>query len=287
MRSRRYTAAFATVPPSMASDKLHAMFRRNRHSGPNLQMVVPRVGQRRSLGQRLLRHTLRITLVLLLLPWPLIGSMRWIDPVYSSFMLTTRIGRSVNELPKRNIRYQWVDYADIAPAMRLAVIAAEDQKFAEHSGFDWKAIKKARLHNGNKKRIKGGSTISQQVAKNLFLWRGQNYLRKGIEAYLTFIIELLWPKQRILEVYLNIAQFSPRHFGVHWASRHFFNTTVNRLSSSQAALLAAVLPAPMSYDAARPSRYVRSRQQRIQQQMRRLGMQYLKQFEETPAQPHP
>jgi monofunctional glycosyltransferase len=263
------------------------MFRRNRHSGPDLQMVVPRVGQRRSRGQRLLRRTLRITLVLLILPWLLIGSMRWIDPIYSSFMLTTRIARSVNELPRRNIRYQWVDYADIAPVMRLAVIAAEDQKFAEHSGFDWKAIEKARLHNGNRKRIKGGSTISQQVAKNLFLWRGQSYLRKGIEAYLTFIIELLWPKQRILEVYLNVAQFSPRHFGVHWASRHFFDSTAKHLSSSQAALLAAVLPAPARYDAAHPSRYVRSRQHRIQQQMRRLGTQYLRKFEETPAKPEP
>ena len=245
-------------------------------------MVVPRVGQRRSLGQRLQRRALRILLVLLLLPWLLIGSMRWVDPFYSSFMLVTRVERSLNEVPKRNIRYQWVDYEKISPAMRLAVIAAEDQKFAAHSGFDWQAIRKAHALNGRGNRTRGASTISQQVAKNLFLWRGQSYLRKGIEAYLTFIIELLWPKQRILEVYLNIAQFSPRHFGVGYAARHFFNTTPDRLDRSQAALLAAVLPAPTRYEAVDPSRYVRSRQSGIQRQMKRLGMEYLKQVESPP-----
>jgi monofunctional biosynthetic peptidoglycan transglycosylase len=255
-------------------------FRRNRHSGPDLQKVVPRVGQSRSWDQRLLRGALRLALVLVLLPWPLIGLMRWVDPFYSSFMLITRVERSVNEMPKRNIRYQWVDYDKISPAMKLAVIAAEDQKFAEHSGFDWSAIHKARIHNGRSKRIKGGSTISQQVAKNLFLWRERGWIRKFIEAYLTVIIELLWPKQRILEVYLNIAQFSPRHFGVGYASRHFFNTTPDRLNSSQAALLAAVLPGPTLFDAAKPSRYVRSRQTAIQRQMRRLGTQHLKQVED-------
>jgi monofunctional biosynthetic peptidoglycan transglycosylase len=250
--------------------------RRNRHSGPDLKRIVPRVGRKRSFGQRLLRYIL----VILLLPWLLIGSMRWIDPVYSSFMLITRVERTLNELPRRNIRYQWVDYQDIAPAMRLAVIAAEDQKFAGHSGFDWQAIEKANRHNHRSTRARGASTISQQVAKNLFLWGGRSWLRKGIEAYLTLIIELLWPKQRILEVYLNIAQFSPRHFGVGAASHYFFNTTADRLSPSQAALLAAVLPGPTRYDAADPSRYVRSRQQWVLRQMNRLGPQYLRQVEE-------
>jgi monofunctional glycosyltransferase len=260
------------------------MFRRRRHSGPDLKTVVPRVGPRRGLGRRLLRHALRVLLVLLLLPWLLIGSMRWIDPVYSSFMLATRIERSIDKVPKRNIRYRWVDYENIAPAMRLAVIAAEDQKFAEHSGFDWQAMGKALRHNGRNARLKGGSTISQQVAKNLFLWRGQSYVRKAIEAYLTFIIELLWPKQRILEVYLNIAQFSPRHFGVSYAAEHFFGTTPARLSRSQAALLAAVLPAPTRYDAGNPSRYVRSRQYWIQSQMQRLGPQYLQRVEQPASE---
>lgn len=256
-------------------------FRRNRHSGPDLQRVVPRLGQRRRWDQRLLRRLLRITLILLILPWPLIACMRWVDPFYSSFMLITRAERTLHELPKRNIRYQWVDYEKISPAMRLAVVAAEDQKFATHSGFDWQAIRKARLSNGRGARIKGGSTISQQVAKNLFLWRERGWIKKGIEAYLTFIIELLWPKQRILEVYLNIAQFSPRHFGVGYAARHFYNTTPDRLNASQAALLAAVLPGPALYDVAAPSRYVRSRQAWIQRQMRRLGTGHLKSIEST------
>jgi monofunctional glycosyltransferase len=262
-------------------------FRKNRHSGPDLQKIVPRVGQRRSWDQRLIRATLRITLVLLILPWLLIGSMRWVDPFYSAFMFVTRAERSIHKLPKRNIRFEWVDYADISPDMRLAVIAAEDQKFAQHSGFDWGAIQKARVHNGLGKRIKGGSTISQQVAKNLFLWRERGWIKKGIEAYLTFIIETLWPKQRILEVYLNIAQFSPRHFGVGYASRHFFNTTADRLTPSQAALLAAVLPGPTLYDVANPSRYVRSRQKWVQRQMQRLGHDYLEQFENMPASAQP
>lgn len=258
------------------------MFRRKRHSGPDLRVITPRVGKRRGFWARVKRRLLQLVILLLLLPWLLIGSMRWLDPFYSAFMLVTRVERSIDQVPKRNIRYRWVDYADIAPAMRLAVIAAEDQKFATHAGFDWKAIWKALVNNSRGSRTQGGSTISQQVAKNLFLWREQSYLRKGIEAYLTVIIELLWPKRRILEVYLNIAQFSPRHFGVGAASEHFFDTTPARLNSNQAALLAAVLPAPAYYDAASPSRYVRSRQYWIMRQMTQLGPGHLEQFE--PAQ---
>jgi len=263
------------------------MFRRKRHSGPDLRRVTPRVGSKRGFWARVKRRLLQLTLVLLLLPWLLIGSMRWVDPFYSAFMLVTRVERSLNEVPKRNIRYQWVDYENISPAMRLAVIASEDQRFAEHSGFDWKAIQKAYMRNGRGMHIRGASTISQQVAKNLFLWRGQSYLRKGIEAYLTVIIELLWPKQRILEVYLNIAQFSPRHFGAGYAAQYFFDTTPDRLNTNQAALLAAVLPAPTYYDAANPSRYVRSRQYWIERQMQRLGTAYLRKFELTQSGPRP
>ncbi len=255
-------------------------FKRNRHSGPDLQKIIPRVAERRSWDQRLLRTGLRVTLVLLILPWLLIGTMRWVDPFYSAFMFVTRAERTINKVPKRNIRYEWVDYESISPAMRLAVIAAEDQMFAQHRGFDWQAIQKAHVNNSRGKRIKGGSTLSQQVAKNLFLWRERGWIKKGIEAYLTFIIETLWPKQRILEVYLNIVQFSPRHFGVEYAARHFFNTSADRLTARQAALLAAVLPGPTLYDAGNPSRYILSRQQWIQRQMQRLGTDYLKQIEQ-------
>ena len=252
-----------------------AMFRRKRHSGPDLKRITPRVGKKRGFWARVKRRLLQIILVLLLLPWLLIGSMRWIDPFFSSFMLITNFERAVHETSRRNIRYQWVDYEDISRPMRLAVIAAEDQKFPRHSGFDWKSIWKALVQNVRSGRTRGGSTISQQVAKNLFLWREQSFLRKGIEAYLTMIIELLWPKQRILEVYLNIAQFSPRHFGVFHAARHFFHTTPGRLNNEQAAMLAAVLPAPTQYDAGRPTRYVLSRQYWILKQMQQLGPDYL------------
>ena len=258
------------------------LFRRNPHSGPDLQAIVPRVGMgpRRSFWHRVVRRAKLAALVAMVLPWLLIGVMRWVDPFYSAFMLVTRAERTLNKVPQRNIRYQWVDYADITPAMRLAVIAAEDQHFAGHNGFDWQAIDKARNHNLRSRRVRGASTISQQVAKNLFLWRGRSWLRKGIEMYLTLIIETLWPKQRILEVYLNIAQFGDRYFGVGAASHYLLKTTPDQLSASQAALLAAVLPAPARYNAAKPSAYVRHRQGWIMQQMRRLGPQHLQSIEE-------
>lgn len=166
----------------------------------------------------------------------------------------------------------WVGMDEISPWVGLAVIAAEDQKFPEHWGFDMAAIQKAVAHNErNENRIRGASTLSQQTAKNLFLWDGRSWVRKGLEAGLTVGIETVWSKRRILTVYLNIAEFGDGIFGVEAAARHYFNKPASQLSASQAALLAAVLPNPLRFKADAPSGYVRSRQAWILRQMRQLG----------------
>jgi monofunctional glycosyltransferase len=168
------------------------------------------------------------------------------------------------------IKHTWVSGENISPFVKLAIIAAEDQKFPYHSGFDLESIQKAVEHNRRSKRVRGASTISQQVAKNLFLWPGRTYVRKGFEVYFTFWIELLWPKERILEVYLNIAEFGDGIFGVESAAEIFFGKPASRLTRSESALLAAVLPSPGRLRADRPSEYVRSRQAWILNQMKHL-----------------
>ncbi|EMR0586806.1 monofunctional biosynthetic peptidoglycan transglycosylase [Citrobacter freundii] len=166
----------------------------------------------------------------------------------------------------------WVSMDEISPWMGLAVIAAEDQKFPELWGFDVSAIEKALAHNErNENRIRGASTLSQQTAKNLFLWDGRSWVRKGLEAGLTLGMETVWSKKRILTVYLNIAEFGDGIFGVEAAAQRYFHKPASRLSLSEAALLAAVLPNPLRFKANAPSGYVRSRQAWIIRQMRQLG----------------
>lgn len=166
----------------------------------------------------------------------------------------------------------WVSMDEISPLMGLAVIAAEDQKFPEHWGFDMAAIEKALSHNErHETRIRGASTLSQQTAKNMFLWDGRSWLRKGLEAGLTVGIETLWTKRRILTVYLNVAEFGEGTFGVEAAAQRYFHKPASRLTMSEAALLAAVLPNPLRFKASAPSGYVRSRQAWILRQMRQLG----------------
>ncbi|HCD1254115.1 TPA: monofunctional biosynthetic peptidoglycan transglycosylase [Citrobacter amalonaticus] len=166
----------------------------------------------------------------------------------------------------------WVSMDEISPWMGLAVIAAEDQTFPDHWGFDVAAIEKALSHNErHESRIRGASTLSQQTVKNLFLWDGRSWLRKGLEAGLTVGVETVWSKKRILTVYLNIAEFGDGVFGVEAAAQRYFGKPASRLTQSEAALLAAVLPNPLRFKAAAPSGYVRSRQAWILRQMRQLG----------------
>lgn len=190
--------------------------------------------------------------------------LRWTAIPTSAFMLQAK-------LKGQRVAFQWVDWHGISPTLAIAVVAAEDQRFPSHHGFDFKAIAGALDENKHRARPRGASTISQQVAKNLFLWPGRNWLRKGLEAYLTIWIEMLWSKRRILEVYLNIAQFGPGIYGVGAASRTCFNVQPARITDQQAALMAAVLPNPRRMDLQRPSDYVRQRAAEIQYQVSLLG----------------
>lgn len=191
---------------------------------------------------------------------------------FSAVMVERQIGAWLNGDFSYVAHSDWVSMDDISPQMALAVMAAEDQKFPEHWGFDVAAIEKAFSHNERRPtRIRGASTLSQQTAKNLFLWDGRSWLRKGLEAGLTSGIELVWTKRRILTVYLNIVEFGDGVFGVEEASQRFFNKPAKRLTASEAALLAAVLPNPHRFKANAPSGYVVQRQQWIMRQMRQLG----------------
>jgi monofunctional biosynthetic peptidoglycan transglycosylase len=186
------------------------------------------------------------------------------------------VERQLGEMLSGNFHYlahsDWVSMDEMTPWMGLAVIAAEDQKFPDHWGFDVSAIEKALAHNEqNERRIRGASTLSQQTAKNLFLWDGRSWLRKGMEAGLTVGLETVWSKKRILTVYLNIAEFGDGVFGVEAAAQRYFHKPASKLTMSEAALLAAVLPNPIRFRADAPSGYVRSRQAWILRQMRQLG----------------
>ena len=167
--------------------------------------------------------------------------------------------------------HHWTPLEKIAPAMGVAVIAAEDQNFEDHFGFDWQAIEKAIAHNEHSRKKRGASTVTQQTAKNLFLWESRSWARKGFEVYFTLLLETFWSKRRILEVYLNIVEFGDGVYGVEAASRKFFGRPAGALNSGQAALLAAVLPSPRRFRADAPSGYLRGRQEWILRQMRQLG----------------
>ena len=226
--------------------------------------------------RRLLRFLLWTVASVLIFSIAAVLLLRWLDPPTSAFMVRERITRPV--------QYRWVDWPQISPQLAVAVIAAEDQKFPQHNGFDLESINDALEDRERGRRVRGASTISQQVAKNLFLWSGQSWIRKGLEVYFTVLIETLWPKQRILEVYLNIAEFGPGVFGVGAASEAYFGKRAARLSAGDAALLAAVLPSPKRMRVKSPSRYVRMRQEWILGQMRGLGgVGLLQQIEAAPA----
>jgi monofunctional biosynthetic peptidoglycan transglycosylase len=198
-------------------------------------------------------------------------AFRWVDPPTTTFMATDRIDALISRDSTYQFRHAWVDMDRISRQAALAVVAAEDQQFPHHRGFDFKQIDKALADRERGRRVRGASTISQQVAKNLFLWRGQSWVRKGLEAGITVLIEACWSKERILEVYLNVAEFGRGTYGVQAASRRFFGKDAARLSRREAALLAAVLPAPTRFKVQAPSRYVQRRQDWIVRQMGALG----------------
>jgi monofunctional glycosyltransferase len=226
---------------------------------------------------RLLRRLALAALLLVVLSALPVVLLRWWAPVTSSFMLQARLEALAAGKHGYRTHYEWVSLEQISPDAALAVIASEDQEFPFHLGFDFHSIREAIRSNARGHRVRGASTISQQVAKNLFLWSGRSYLRKALEAWFTVLLEALWPKERILEVYLNIAQFGPGIYGVQAAARTYFHRPALALTRADAALLAAVLPNPLQLHVDRPSRYVESRREWILGQMRQLGGEaYLK-----------
>jgi monofunctional biosynthetic peptidoglycan transglycosylase len=235
-------------------------------------------------GRWLRRFVLACVALLLLLALCVLA-MRWINPFASAFMLEASI-RAYSEPGSYHTDYRWVALEDISPHAAIAVIASEDQLFPFHTGFDFKSIRAAVQHNTDHKRQRGASTISQQVTKNLFLWSGGGYFRKGLEAGITLLIEWLWPKERILEVYLNISEFGRGIYGVEAASQRYFGRPARRLNREQAALLAAVLPSPRRYRVESPSRFVQSRRDWILRQMAGLGgTSYLDALDNAQAEP--
>lgn len=224
---------------------------------------------------RALLITIASSIVLVLL-------LRWLPPPTSAFMIAARAQAMLDGNFRYRNEYDWVPLEAISPHAAMAAIAAEDQLFPFHTGFDFESIRKAVQYNARGKRVRGASTITQQTAKNLFLWSGRSWVRKGLEVYFTVLIEVLWPKDRILEVYLNLAQFGRGVYGVQAASREFFGKDAAKLTRRQSALLAAVLPNPIKLRAAAPSPYVLRRTERIMGQIRALGgAAYLRQLDDA------
>lgn len=229
---------------------------------------------RRSWRRRWLRRLLWLPLVLAALSVLQVAVLRFVDPPFTSFMAIRQVTAWTAGDGRFRIAHDWRPLSAMSVHVPVALVAAEDQLFAEHRGFDRRAIEQARQRNEEGGRIRGGSTISQQTAKNLFLWGGRGWnrwLRKGLETWYTFWMELLWPKQRILEVYANVAEFGDGVYGAQAAARTYFGRDASALEPAQAARLAAVLPNPKRYSVARPGPYVQSRTGTIQRQMRNLG----------------
>lgn len=190
--------------------------------------------------------------------------LKWIDPPVTLTQVSSFFSG-------HGLRRDMVDAEEISPQARLAVMASEDQLFPDHNGFDIKSIEKALAYNKKKPgRVRGASTISQQVAKNVFLWQGRSWIRKGLEVYFTFMIELIWGKKRILEVYLNVAEMGEGIFGIEAASQAYFKKPASKLTAQEASMIAAILPNPKKYRISPPSRYVSTRSGWIRRQMNNL-----------------
>ncbi len=223
------------------------------------------------------RWLARLLLALVVLSVLLVGALRWLDPPLSAFMLhhAWNVWRLARQPPY--YQHHWIAWEQIPPTVRLAAIAGEDQRFPTHLGFDLIEIRHALASYQQGGRLRGASTITQQTAKNLFLWPGSSWWRKLLEAWLTLLMEILWSKERILEVYLNIAQFSPSTYGIDAASWRYFGHSASELTLEESALLIGVLPAPGQYRLDNPSERLQRRADWIIDQSRRLGgLRYLK-----------
>ncbi|TBR40330.1 MULTISPECIES: monofunctional biosynthetic peptidoglycan transglycosylase [Dyella] len=238
---------------------------------------------RRPLFATLLRSIVILAAGWLLLSWLVVLVLRFVPPWTSAVMMERQVGAWVRSEQDFQLRHRWVPWSQVSPYVPLAMVAGEDQKFPFHHGFDFDSIQNAMDAADEGRRLRGASTISQQTAKNLFLWNGRSFVRKGLEAYFTVLIELTWPKQRILEVYMNIAELGNGVYGVGAASDVYFHTPPARLGPAQAARLAAVLPNPRRFRVDQPSAYVMGRANWIQGQMAQLGGPGYLRAEQAPA----
>ncbi len=220
---------------------------------------------------RWLRWLLALPFLFLLGSVLQVAILRFVDPPFSSFMAIRQFQAWKSGDWEYRSAHAWRDLDDISTHLPVALVAAEDQNFAVHHGFDLKAIEKARQQNARGRKVRGASTISQQLAKNLFLWSGRSWVRKGIEAWYTLLIETMWPKARILELYANFAEFGDGVYGAQAAAKTYFGRDAKHLTSAQGARLAAVLPNPKKYDAGHPGPYVQRRTRAIERQMRHIG----------------
>jgi len=236
--------------------------------------------------RRILRWTLRLLMGVVILSLAGVFFYRWIPIPFTPLMVIRSIEAITSPSAQNSkLRYDWASWEEISLQFPIAIIASEDQLFAEHNGFDFEAIEKAIEHNQRSKRQRGASTISQQVAKNVFLWPGRSWIRKGLEVGFTVMIEAFWPKKRILEVYMNIAELGPLVFGAEAAAQYHFGKSAKQLNGGEAALLAAVLPNPIKMNAGKPSGYVLRRKAHIQRQVGFFnGTEYLKVFTDKPVE---
>jgi monofunctional glycosyltransferase len=207
----------------------------------------------------------------LIVTWLLVLIFRFAPPPTSAFMIERRITAWRNGEHTFALHYRWSPSQNISPELPIALIAAEDQKFTTHHGFDVQAIQSALDEADEGERLRGASTISQQAAKNIFLWGGRSFVRKGLEAYFTVLLEVTWPKRRILEVYMNIVEFGDGVYGAEAAAHQFFGKSAAQLTARESALLAATLPNPKKLHADHPSSYVLGRAEWIERQVRQLG----------------
>jgi monofunctional glycosyltransferase len=219
--------------------------------------------------RRLRKWMFRLVLLAIALTLLLTVPLRWINPPGSAFMLIERVTSS------HEIRQQWMPLNEISPELALAVIAAEDQNFPNHHGFDLREIRAAVETHRQGGRLRGASTISQQLARNLYLWPHRSWVRKGLEFWFTVPLELFLPKPRMLEIYLNVAEFGVGIYGAEAAAQHHFGKPASALTRAEAALLAGVLPAPKRMDASKPGEFLTERQRWIMRQMNNLGLDWL------------
>ncbi|WP_268033582.1 monofunctional biosynthetic peptidoglycan transglycosylase [Algoriphagus sp. PAP.12] len=221
--------------------------------------------------RRIFRFLLKVLLWFFALSIGLVIIYRFVPVPITPLMVIRLVEQAADEDRKIKLKKDWVSMEEISKNAPQAVYASEDQKFLEHSGFDFEAMKKAWEGNQQGKNIKGASTITQQTVKNVFLWQGRNYLRKGLEAYFTVLVELIWSKERIMEVYLNVIEMGDGIYGIEAASQEFYKKPAANLSRAEAAMIAAVLPNPIRWSPTRPTNYNRQRQAWIMKQMNNLS----------------